>query len=115
MDQLNRLLEAAAVLDGFEFWRQFKDGELVSGGQVFSDGPLAPGLLANLVQQCAAGIGALAPADFNRAKAAADRFLRPEVRTMAHLALAQQALSKQADGPQAIIAPTARRDVVFIR
>jgi hypothetical protein len=81
IDQLNGLLGAAAVLDGFEHTRYFKDGELLPhSGQ---------SLLITVVVQCENDMSQVARADFDRAKAAADRFQAPEVRLMARLAIAQ--------------------------
>jgi hypothetical protein len=84
VDHLNTLVAAALVLDGFEYGRNFREGELISQG---------PSLLFSLVFQCAKDTTELARADFDRAKAVADRFQRNEVRLMARLYVAQGALS----------------------
>lgn len=84
VDQLNVLLGAAAVLDGFEFTRHFKDGELM---------PYSPSIISGMVLMCARNNGLLARGDFERAKTTADRFQRSDVRVMTRLAIAQAALS----------------------
>ncbi len=84
VDHLNALIGAAAVLDGFEFTRHFKDGELM---------PYLPSIISGMVLMCARNNGLLARGDFERAKATADRFQRSDVRIMARLAIAQGSLS----------------------
>lgn len=84
VDHLNVLIGAAAVLDGFEFTRHFKDGELM---------PYLPSIISGMVLMCARNNGLLARGDFERAKATADRFQRSDVRIMARLAIAQGSLS----------------------
>jgi hypothetical protein len=81
VDHLNRLLAAAAVVDGFEFTGYFKDGELM---QVQQQSPLI-----SLVLQCADDTAMLARADFERARAVADKFQSSDVRLKAQLAVAQ--------------------------
>jgi hypothetical protein len=84
-DQLNTLLAAAALLDGFEYLRYFKDGELLpQNGQ---------SLLITVVAQCENDMGQLARSDFDRAKTTADRFQAPEVRLMARLSIARGILA----------------------
>jgi hypothetical protein len=84
VEQLNALLGAAALLDGFEFTRHFKDGEML---------PYSSSMLINMTRMCANNNGRLARSDFDRAKATADRFQRNDARLMARLAIAQGALS----------------------
>jgi hypothetical protein len=79
----NELIAAAAVLDGFEN-RFLKDGEWAMPG-VGNTG----GVINNLYQ----GLATLGRLDFDRARALADQFDRPEVRLMAQLAIAQAALN----------------------
>ena len=86
VDHLNRLLAAAAIVDGFEFTKYFKDGELI---QVQGQSPLI-----SLVLQCADDTARLARADFERARAVADKFQNSDVRLKARLAVAQGALSE---------------------
>ena len=82
LDQFNEMSAAALVLDGFgqEFYR---DGELQlqNGSSV-----------ANFANQLVQALSTLAPTNFDRAKAGADRLERQEVRIAAYLAIAQQAL-----------------------
>lgn len=84
IDHLNTLIAAASVLDGFEYGRNFREGELISQG---------PSTLFSLVFQCAKDTTELARLDFDRAKAVADRFQRNEVRLLARLHVAQGVLS----------------------
>lgn len=86
IDQLNTLLAAAAVLDGFEHIRNFKDGELLP--------QMGQSLLIGVLLQCQNEMGQFARADFDRAKATADRFQADEVRLMARLGVAQGVLSE---------------------
>jgi len=81
--RLDELIEAAYVLDGFGH-DSFREGELrAQGGYVWNE----------LISQCAQTLGALAPADFERASAGAKKFRRAEARTTAQLLLAQHILS----------------------
>ena len=84
IDQLNVLLAAAAVIDGFGESRYFRDGEIVQG--------LGQGPLTMLVSQCASDTSILGRGDFERARAAADRLQAREVRLMAWLAIARGVL-----------------------
>jgi hypothetical protein len=85
VDHHNTLLAAAAVVDGFEVTKNFKDGELV---------PLQGGSqLISLALQFAADSGMLARADFDRARALADKFQPSELRLKAQLSVAQGILS----------------------
>jgi hypothetical protein len=82
--QLNDLLGAAEVLNGFD--QQFyKDGELIWQGTS----------LSNLVSQVIGDLAALAPEQFDKASDLASRFHRPEVRLSAQLAVAQAILSER--------------------
>lgn len=84
IDQLNTLFAAAAILDGFDYARYFREGELV---------PQSSGLLTTMAMQCVKDIALLAKNDFDRAKLAADRFQRSELRTLARLYVAEGVLS----------------------
>ena len=83
--QLNELLSAAQVLNGFEI-EVFKDGEL----SLRSDSELIR-MVARYGQQLAA----LAKIDFDRARVTADRFLFPEPRLNAKLSIVQSVLGVQ--------------------
>jgi hypothetical protein len=103
VDHFNTLIAAASVLDGFEYWRYFRDGELMSQ---------APGIMLSLVFQCAKDTTELARADFDRAKGVADRFRRNEVRLMARIYVAQAVLSAK---PPAASAAAQRTSFYFLR
>jgi hypothetical protein len=83
--QLNDLLDAAAVVNGFG-QDSFKDGELrlQQGGYPW----------AELIGQCASALAALAPSDFDRASNDARSFRRADARAMAELILAQNLLGQ---------------------
>jgi len=88
INQLNSLISAAAVLDGFyEQPRQFRDGEFVLSGNF--------GQIGRLYQQSVRELASLARTDADRAKAIADKFQHNETRVMAHLSIAQGLLSPQ--------------------
>lgn len=83
--QLNELLSAAAVLNGFEV-NVFSEGEL----------PLqANSGLGNMVNRYAQELGLLAKTDFERAQTLVNRFQLPEPRIQARLAIAQGVLRPQ--------------------
>jgi hypothetical protein len=88
IDEANQLISAAATLDGFVGrGRAFRKGELV-----------LPAGYANAslrYQQYGKQLAALALANFERTKAAADRFQRPETRLLARLFIAQGVLSER--------------------
>ncbi|HET9216983.1 MAG TPA: hypothetical protein VFR18_08390 [Terriglobia bacterium] len=81
VDQFNDLAAAAAVLDRF-------NGEYDDDGVLI----LAGGSLAELADQIIEVLAQLAPGDFERVKAGADRFLLPEVRVSAYIAIAESAI-----------------------
>jgi hypothetical protein len=82
--QLNELVDAAAVVNGFG-QDSFKDGELkLQGGYPWSE----------LIGQCAGTLAALAPSDFERASADAKGFRRADARALAELMLAQNLLNR---------------------
>jgi len=79
ISQLNELLAAAVVLNGFEV-EVFRDGELpLSGG---SD-------LGNMVMRYGQELAALARLDFDHARTTADKFQLPEPRLLTKLSIAQ--------------------------
>jgi hypothetical protein len=80
--QLNELVEAAAVVNGFG-QESFKDGELkTQSGYPWND----------LINQCATALSTLARTDFDRASTDAKNFQRADTRVMAELLLAQNLL-----------------------
>lgn len=82
--QLNSLVDALAVLDGFVGQHQFKEGEFLCqrGGQ-----------LGHYVLQTINTLAAFVSRDFDRAQQIANRFQRAELRAWARLAVAQAGLS----------------------
>jgi hypothetical protein len=83
--QLNELLSAAEVLNGFEV-EVFKEGELSLRGD--SD-------LVGMVARYGQELASLAKLDFDRARMTADKFLLPEPRLNAKLSIVQGALGVQ--------------------
>lgn len=82
--QLNELVDAAVVVNGFG-QDSFKDGELkLQAGYPWSE----------LIGQCAGTLAALAPSDFERASADAKGFRRADARALAELTLAQSLLGR---------------------
>jgi hypothetical protein len=80
--EVNELLNAATVLNGFEV-EIFRDGELSSRSD--SD-------LVRMVARFGSQIAALAKVDFDGARATADKFQLPEARMTARLSIVQNAL-----------------------
>jgi hypothetical protein len=84
---LNELVGAAAVIDGF-------------GQDAFAQDELKAQegyLWGALATQCGEALAALAPADFDHARSAADRFQRPELRLQARLAVVRGILVKEGE------------------
>lgn len=84
--QLNELLAAAEVLNGFD-QQYFKEGELMPQGST----------LGNMVSQHINELSWLARIDFDHSKSVAGRFQRHETRIMAGLSIAQGVLSGNSD------------------
>jgi hypothetical protein len=88
--RLNELLDAAEAIEGFG-QESFKDGELR---------PQYGYVWGQMLSLCTSTLSALAPADFERASAAAKGFRRPDIRAAAELQLAQGVLSAMAAAAQ---------------
>lgn len=82
VDQLNDLSDAARVLEGFG-GRYYEQDELA-----FSNG----NAIANAATQITQTIATLAMTNFDRAKLMSDRIKLPEIRLLAYMSIAQQAL-----------------------
>jgi hypothetical protein len=81
--QLNELLDAAALTNGFGQYA-FSDGELkLQGGYPWGD----------LITQCGGALALLAPSDFDRARTDAKSFRRADARASAQLTLAESLLN----------------------
>ncbi|MGH9904216.1 MAG: hypothetical protein ACRD8U_01385, partial [Pyrinomonadaceae bacterium] len=80
--QLNELLSAAAILNGFEV-NVFRDGELPLEGR---------GALSTMISSFGQLLGRLAKSDFDRSQMLADRFQLPEGRIVARLAIVRNLL-----------------------
>jgi hypothetical protein len=81
--QLNELIAAAAVLEGF-YQDAFREGELrQQGGYVWND----------LIARCSTALAQLAPSDFERARSTVERFQRTDVRVTAQLAFVRDVLA----------------------
>jgi hypothetical protein len=88
--QLNSLVDAMAVLDGFVGQNQFKEGEFLcqQGSQ-----------MGQFVFQAINTLAALASRDFDRALQIANRFQRVELRAWARVGVAQAGLSTATPPP----------------
>jgi hypothetical protein len=85
IEQLNELIDAAAIVDGFG-QQQFEQDELrLQGGYMWNA----------LIDQCSNTLAGLARVDFERARAAADKFQHLEARLPARLDLARGILIPQ--------------------
>jgi hypothetical protein len=91
IDRANEEISRLLLLDKVVKSGFVKKGEIVMG---------QPGLpLEFTVLRYGKGVAALAGADFNRTKAAADRFQRPELRIIARLLIAQALLQQPPPNP----------------
>jgi hypothetical protein len=97
IDQLNTLIGALAVVDGFE-GRRFREGELMAqpSSQVVMQ-----------LMQCAGSLSGLARSNFDRARVTADRFQRLELRLAGRMAIAQGILGDRTQGAAPVIQPPA--------
>ena len=86
IDQTNELVAAAQVLDGFDVSGYFRNDEFVIGG----GNPL------NMIAETSGReLGTIARGDLDRARLAAERFQRPEMRLIALLQIAQAAITSE--------------------
>ena len=84
IDQVNELVSAALVLNGFDVQGYFRSGEFViTGGNP----------LNNMAQECGRALASGARNDLDRARSVAERFQRPEMRLIALLQIARAALT----------------------
>ena len=86
IDQFNEMTAAALVLNNFG-QLYYQNGELT-----LENGNTVASIATQLIQ----ALGTLSRANFDRAKAGADRLQRPELRINAYLAIAQQAIGGDA-------------------
>ena len=91
VDQLNELLAAGVVLGAFFVEELVQDDEIMMEPLTSIAGEIANTYLGDLA--------ALAHADFDRTRALADRFQRPEVRSIMRLLVAQSVLTARQTPP----------------
>jgi hypothetical protein len=85
--QFNEMGEAAVALNGFG-QQYFRNGELMmQNGNI----------VGSIASQLTTTLATLSAADFDRARATADRLQRPEVRLVAYLAIAQSAINQRSN------------------
>ena len=84
IDQINALVAAALVLNGFDVQGYFRSGEFI----ITSGNPLNM-----MTQECGRALGSAARKDLDRPRLAAERFQRPEMRVIALLQIAEVALA----------------------
>jgi hypothetical protein len=89
IDQVNELVAAAQVMNGFDVQGYFRSGEFI----INSGNPLN-----TMAQECGRVMAAGARSNFEQGRSAADRFQRSELRLIALLQIAQAALEKDAAG-----------------
>ncbi|MFY9607038.1 MAG: hypothetical protein WAU45_00315 [Blastocatellia bacterium] len=84
IDQFDELVAAALILNGFDLQQYFREGELIVNGS---------NMMCMVGQEIAGQLRSLGLRDFERAKAAAARFQRGEIRAMALLQIVQGSLT----------------------
>ena len=90
IDQINNIVAAEALIDGFQNGQQ----------HMFRDGEIQQSANNGMIGQFTRLISPFASIDFDRAVSVADRFSRSDIKTLAHLSLAQKILAPvQANGP----------------
>jgi hypothetical protein len=82
LDQFNELAAAAMIMNGFSE-RYYRDGELITNNG---------NALANLANQMSTSLAGLALMNFDRARTSADRVSALDIRLLAYLTIAQQAM-----------------------
>lgn len=88
--QLNALIAASEVLDGFEQRNGYQNGEMrLQGGG---------GMMTNLLQQFAETLAVVASSEFDRSQTIIDRFERNETRLWARLSVVQKILRSEPVG-----------------
>ncbi|HEY0378863.1 MAG TPA: hypothetical protein VGC87_18255 [Pyrinomonadaceae bacterium] len=85
VDQLNELLAAGVLLGGFFAEEFVRDDEIMM--------EILITVSSGIPSEYLGDVGTLSHADFDRTRALADRFQRPEVRTIARLLVAQSVLT----------------------
>jgi hypothetical protein len=85
IDQVNELVAAALVLNGFDVQGYFRNGEfIIAGGNP----------LNMMAQECGRALATTSNSDFDNARMTAERFHLPEMRLIALLQIAQVALQR---------------------
>lgn len=85
IDRFNELAAAALILNGFDLHQYFREGEFIVNN---NNSPMCM-----VAQEIAGQLRSLALQDFDRARAAAARFQREELRAMALLQIVQGSLT----------------------
>lgn len=108
IDQLNELVAAGAVLANF----MDEDGELMKDEEI-KIGSLN-GIMSSSIMQYVGELIELAQKDFDKTMIAANRFQRPEIRTMAHLLVVQSVLQppKKREMPKVLATTTTRGKII---
>lgn len=83
IDQFNELVAAALILNGFDLQQYFREGELIINGS---------NMMSMVGQEIAGQLSSIGLQDFERARAAAARFQRGELRAMVLLQVVRGSL-----------------------
>jgi hypothetical protein len=104
INQTNELVAAALVLNGFDVMGYFRNDEFV----IASGNPL------NMIaESCGRELGAVARGDLDRARLAAERFQRPEMRLIALLQIVQAMTTNEINEPSSSIGLACRSSREF--